>query len=222
MNSDLIEILSKGLGQTIYMVIVTALISNFLGFALGITMAITDKGHIWPHLRTNKILGTFINIIRSVPEIILIVVLIPLTRVIIGTSLGTTATIVPLTIGVTPYLARVYENALRTVERGKIEAAHAMGANEWQIVFKVIVPEALPAIVRGLTLGMISIIGVTAVAGATGAGGLGDLAIRYGYQRYRTDVLFGTVILIILLVQFVQFLGDFIATAINKKRYKFE
>ncbi|MDF2877460.1 MAG: metI [Clostridia bacterium] len=222
MSEDLIEILSKGLAQTIYMVLVTAVISNFLGFLLGITMAITDKGHIWQHLKANKILGTMINIVRSVPEIILIVVLIPVTRIIIGTSLGTTATIVPLTIGVTPYLARVYESALRTVERGKIEAAHAMGANEWQIVFKVIVPEALPAIVRGMTLGMISIIGVTAVAGATGAGGLGDLAIRYGYQRYRTDVLFGTVILIILLVQWVQFLGDFIARSINKKRYKFE
>lgn len=222
MSNDLTEILLKGLGQTLYMVAATALIANFLGFLLGIIVVITDKGNLWPHEKLNKVLGTIINIIRSIPEIILIVILIPLTRIIVGTSLGTTATIVPLTIGVTPYLARIYENSIRSIERGKIEAAHSMGASNFQIIFKVIVPEVLPSIVRGLTLGLISIIGITAVAGATGAGGLGDLAIRYGYQRYRTDVLFSTVIIIILLVQSVQFLGDFTAKYINKKRYKFD
>lgn len=222
MSDDLIEILLEGLGETLYMVIATTIIANFIGFILGIIMVITDKNDIWPHLKLNKILGTVINTIRSVPEIILIVILIPLTRVIVGTSLGTTATIVPLSIGMAPYVARIYENSLRTVERGKIEAALSMGANQFQIVSKVIVPEALPSIIRGFTLGLISIIAATAVAGATGAGGLGDLAIRFGYQRYRTDVLFSTVIIIVLLVQGVQFGGDFAARKINKKRYKFE
>lgn len=224
MNDDLIEILLEGLGQTLYMVIATTIIANFVGFILGIIMVITDKSGIWPHLKLNKVLGTIINSIRSVPEIILIVILIPLTRIIVGTSLGTTATIVPLSIGMAPYLARIFENSLRTVERGKIEAALSMGANQFQIVSKVIVPEALPSLIRGFTLGLISIIGATAVAGATGAGagGLGDLAIRFGYQRYRTDVLFSTVVIIVLLVQGVQLLGDFSARQVNKKRYKFE
>lgn len=222
MSDDLIEILLEGLGQTLYMVIATTIIANLVGFILGIIMVITDKSGIWPHLKLNKILGTIINAIRSVPEIILIVILIPLTRLIVGTSLGTTATIVPLSIGMAPYLARIYENSLRTVERGKIEAALSMGANQFQIISKVIVPEALPSLIRGFTLGLISIIGATAVAGATGAGGLGDLAIRFGYQRYRTDVLFSTVVIIVLLVQGVQFLGDFSARQVNKKRYKFE
>ncbi|MFT8315698.1 MAG: methionine ABC transporter permease [Clostridium sp.] len=222
MSDDLIEILLEGLGQTLYMVIATTIIANLVGFVLGIIMVITDKSGIWPHLKLNKVLGTIINAIRSVPEIILIVILIPLTRLIVGTSLGTTATIVPLSIGMAPYLARIYENSLRTVERGKIEAALSMGANQFQIISKVIVPEALPSLIRGFTLGLISIIGATAVAGATGAGGLGDLAIRFGYQRYRTDVLFSTVVIIVLLVQGVQFLGDFSARQVNKKRYKFE
>lgn len=222
MSDDLIEILLEGLGQTLYMVIATTIIANLVGFVLGIIMVITDKSGIWPHLKLNKVLGTIINAIRSVPEIILIVILIPLTRLIVGTSLGTTATIVPLSIGMAPYLARIYENSLRTVERGKIEAALSMGANQFQIISKVIVPEALPSLIRGFTLGLISIIGATAVAGATGAGGLGDLAIRFGYQRYRTDVLFSTVVIIVLLVQGVQFLGDLSARQVNKKRYKFE
>ena len=222
MSDDLIEILLEGLGQTLYMVIATTIIANLVGFVLGIIMVITDKSGIWPNLKLNKVLGTIINAIRSVPEIILIVILIPLTRLIVGTSLGTTATIVPLSIGMAPYLARIYENSLRTVERGKIEAALSMGANQFQIISKVIVPEALPSLIRGFTLGLISIIGATAVAGATGAGGLGDLAIRFGYQRYRTDVLFSTVVIIVLLVQGVQFLGDFSARQVNKKRYKFE
>jgi len=222
MSSDLVEILLKGLGETLYMVVATGIIANIIGFILGIFMAITDKGNIWQHIKFNNALGTVINTFRSVPEIILIVVLIPLTRIIVGTSLGTTATIFPLVVGLSPYLARIFESSLRTVERGKIEAALSMGANQYQIVTKVIIPEALPSIIRGITLGLISIIAATAVAGATGAGGLGDLAIRFGYQRYRTDILYSTVIIIILMVQGVQFFGDFSARYVNKKRYKFE
>lgn len=222
MSSDLVEILLQGIGETIYMVVATAIIANIVGFVLGIFMAITDKGSIWQHMKFNNALGTVINTFRSVPEIILIVVLIPLTRIVVGTSLGTTATIFPLVVGLSPYLARIFENSLRTVERGKIEAALSMGANQYQIVTKVIIPEALPSIIRGITIGLISIISATAVAGATGAGGLGDLAIRYGYQRYRTDILFSTVIIIILMVQGVQLFGDFSARYVNKKRYKFE
>jgi len=222
MSEDLIGILLPGLGQTIYMVVAISIIANTVGFILGIIMSITDSGNIFAHTKVNKVLGTVINTIRSVPEIILIVVLIPLTRSIVGTSLGATATIVPLSIGLAPYLARIFENSLRTVERGKIEAALSMGANQFQIVSKVIVPEALPSLIRGATLGIISIIAATAVAGATGAGGLGDLAIRFGYQRYRTDILYSTVLIIVFMVIGVQFIGDLSAKHVNKKRYKFE
>lgn len=222
MSDELKEILLQGLGETIYMVVAITILANILGFILGIIITVTDGGGIWPHPKFNKLLGTIINTIRSVPEIILIVILIPVTRIVVGTSLGTDAAIFPLTVGVAPYLSRVYENSLRTVERGKIEAALSMGANQFQIIVKVIIPEALPSIIRAFTLGVISIIGVTAIAGTTGAGGLGNLAIRFGYQRYETDVLFGTVVIIVLMVQGVQFLGDLSARLVNKKRYKFE
>ncbi len=222
MTDDLVEVLLVGLGQTVYMSVATAVIAVLMGFPLGTIMAITDNGNIWPHGKLNRLLGTIINTVRSVPEIILIVVLIPFTRFVMGTSLGTTATIVPLSIGAAPYLARIFENSMREVERGKIEAALSMGASQFQIVSKVIIPEALPSLIRGLTLGMISIIGLTAVAGATGAGGLGNLAIRFGYQRYRTDILLSTVVIIILLVQGVQFGGDSLARHINRKRFKYE
>jgi D-methionine transport system permease protein len=148
--------------------------------------------------------------------------LLPLARFIVGTTLGTNAAIVSLSIGSAPFLARIIENSLKEVAHGKIEAAQAVGASPFQIIVKVLIPEALPSLVRGVTIGIISIVGFTAVAGAIGAGGLGSTAIRFGYERFRTDILIATVIVLVVIVQLIQFTGDHIAKLINKKRYKFE
>lgn len=222
MSDDLMDMLSTGLIETLYMVLATSIIAFLIGFPLGILVAVTEKGGIWEHKKINKVLGTFINIFRSFPSIILIVILLPLSRFVVGTTLGTTAAIVPLSIGAAPYLARIIENAIKEVERGKIEAAQSMGANQFQIILKVLIPEALPSLIRGTTLGVITIVGFTAVAGAIGAGGLGSLAIRYGYMRFRDDIMFSTVVALVLIVEGLQFIGDFSARLVNKKRYKLE
>jgi D-methionine transport system permease protein len=222
MSDDLIDMLSTGLFETIYMIVATSIIAFIIGFPLGILVAVTEKGGIWEHQKINKVLGTFINIFRSFPSIILIVILLPLSRLVVGTTLGTTAAIVPLSIGSAPYLARIIENAIKEVERGKIEATQSMGANQFQIITKVLIPEALPSLIRGITLGVITITGFTAVAGAIGAGGLGSLAIRYGYMRFRNDIMVSTVVILILIVEGLQFIGDLSARLVNKKRYKFE
>lgn len=222
MSPDLLELIIPGLFETIYMVVLTTIVALFLGFPLGIVLVVTEKGHVLQAPRFNKILGTLINIIRSFPFIILIVVLLPLARLIVGTTLGADAAIVSLSIGSAPFLARIIESSLKEVEHGKIEAALALGASPLEIIVKVLIPEALPSLVRGMTLSIIAIIGFTAIAGAIGAGGLGSLAIRYGYQRFRNDILFVTVLMLVILVELIQLTGDLIAKQINKKRYKFE
>lgn len=183
---------------------------------------ITEKGHIAQSPKINKVLGTIINIFRSFPFIILIVILLPLSRIVVGTSLGSTAAVVPLSIGSAPFLARIIENSLKEVERGKIEAALAMGATNFNIILRVLIPEALPSLVRGVTLAIITITGFTASAGAIGAGGLGSLAIRFGYMRFRNDVMFATIIVLVVFVQVIQLGGDLLAKSINKKRYKYD
>ena len=222
MSNDLVDLLSKATVETLYMVSLTTLIGLLIGFPLGVILAVSDKGNILSLPKLNKVLGTIINIVRSLPEIILIIILLPLARSIVGTSLGTNAAIVSLSIGSAPFLARIIENSLKEVTHGKIEAAQAVGASPFQIIVKVLIPEALPSLVRGITIGIISIVGFTAIAGAIGAGGLGSTAIRYGYQRFRTDILIATVIVLVVVVQLTQFAGDSIAKLINKKRYKFE
>lgn len=222
MNDDVVELLLTGLGETIYMVTLSTLIACVIGLPLGVILVATEKGSVLESPRLNKILGTFINIVRSFPTIILIVVLLPVARWIVGTTLGATAAIVPLAIGAAPFIARIIENCLKEVSFGKIEAATAIGANPLMIITKVLIPEALPSLIRGLTIAVVGIIGMTAVAGAIGAGGLGSLAIRFGYMRYRDDIMFVTVITLILLVQGVQIAGDLVARYINRKRYKFE
>jgi D-methionine transport system permease protein len=220
MSDDLVDILLTGLGETIHMVIVSGIIALAIGLPLGIILVVTKKGHILGCNGVNKILSTIINAIRSLPSIILIVILLPLSRLIVGTTLGTNAAIVPISIGAAPFLARIIENCVEEVEWGKIEAAEAMGARPYEIILKVLIPEALPALVRGVTISIIAIIEFTAIAGAIGAGGLGSIAIRFGYQRFRNDILVATVIILIVLVQLIQFTGDFISKYINKKRYK--
>lgn len=222
MSSDLIKLLLTGTQETLYMVIISSIIAFLLGVPIGVLLVITDKGGIFPLLKVNKIIGFLINVIRSMPEMILIIILLPLSKLIVGTTLGANAAIVSISIGSAPFLARIIENSLKEVEFGKIEAAESMGATPFEIVKKVLLPEALPSIVRGITIAVIGIIGFTAIAGAIGAGGLGSLAIRFGYQRFRTDVLIGTVVILVIIVQLIQFIGEFIAKSINRKRFKFE
>ncbi|BBB91899.1 MAG TPA: methionine ABC transporter permease [Methylomusa anaerophila] len=222
MNDDLLDLLLTGLGETVYMVVFSTAVALVLGLPLGIILVVTEKGYVLEALKFNKILGTLINVVRSFPDIILIVVLLPLARFIVGTTLGSTAALVPLSIGAAPFIARIIENCLKEVSFGKIEAAMAIGANPLTIITKVLIPEALPSLIRGITIAVIAITGMTAVAGAIGAGGLGSLAIRFGYMRFRDDVMLATVVTLIILVQGVQWGGDYLAKYINRKRYKFD
>lgn len=222
MSDDIIDILLKGTGETLYMVTLSTIIALIIGIPIGVLLVVTDKGGVIPLLKVNKAVGTIINIIRSLPEMILIILLLPLARLIVGTTLGSNAAIVSLSIGSAPFIARIIENSLKEVEYGKIEAAEALGASPFEIIVKVLIPEALPSLVRGITIAIISITGFTAIAGAIGGGGLGSLAIRFGYQRFQNDILLATVIILVIIVQSVQIIGDIISKIINKKRFKFD
>lgn len=221
MQGDLLSILLTGIGETLYMVLLSTSAALILGLPLGVALVVTGKGHILESAGLNKALGAIINCTRSFPFVILIVLLLPLSRLLVGTTLGVTAAVVPLSIGSAPFIARIIENCLKEVDWGKIEAAQAMGSAPWEIIGKVLVPEALPSLVRGITLAVITITGFTATAGAVGAGGLGSLAIRYGYMRYRADIMIATVVILIVLVQGVQLGGDLIARGIDKRRHQF-
>lgn len=216
MSSEMIALLIESMLETIYMVGASSLIAALLGLPLGIILVTTDRGHILENVALNRILGALANAARSTPFIILMVAIIPFTRLIAGTSIGTNAAIVPLSLAAIPFVARIIESALREVDSGVIEAAQAMGASPRQIVTKVLIPEAMPSIVLGLTLTIISLIGYSAMAGAIGGGGLGDLAIRYGYQRFRADIMLITVLILIAQVQIVQSCGDAIAKKFRK------
>lgn len=201
----------------LYMVAVSALFTIVLGMPLGVLLVNTDVQGLTPRLLLNKVLGVIVNIGRSLPFIILLVVIIPFTRAIVGTIIGPTAAIVPLTIAAVPFFARVVETAIREVDRGLVEAAKAMGATQLEIVTKVLVPEALPSILSGTALTIISLISYSAMAGAIGAGGLGDIAIRYGYQRREDTVMLVTVVLLIVIVQGIQALGNWLAAKVNRR-----
>ncbi|AIF50921.1 MULTISPECIES: methionine ABC transporter permease [unclassified Pelosinus] len=217
MSQDMLALLVKSLWETTYMVAVSSFISALIGIPLGIILVTTNKGHILENTSLNRILGAIVNATRSTPFIILMVAIIPVTRLLVGTSIGTNAAIVPLSIAAIPFVARIVESALKEVDYGVIEAAQAMGASPREIITKVLIPEAMPAIVLGLTLTIISLIGYSAMAGAIGGGGLGDLAIRYGYQRFRADIMLITVIILIAQVQIVQSTGDYLSNRLNKK-----
>jgi D-methionine transport system permease protein len=203
--------------DTLYMVGVATLFTVVFGLPLGVLLVITDKQGLTPLAPLNLVLGMIINAARSLPFIILLVVVIPLTRLLVGTSIGATAAIVPLSLAAIPFFARVAESALREVDHGLVEAAHAMGCSPWQIISKVLIPEAQPSLVLGVALTIISLIGYSAMAGAIGGGGLGDLAIRYGYQRFETAVMIATVVLLILLVQAIQALGNRLARHLSHR-----
>jgi D-methionine transport system permease protein len=208
MSPIIFELLLQSLWDTILMTGLSGVISLVAGLPLGLALVMTNKGGIAESLWLNRALGAVINGFRSVPFIILLVALIPLTRLIVGTALGTWAAIVPLAIAATPYYARIAEVSLREVDPGLIDAIRAMGGNRWTIIREVLVPEALPGIVAGFTVTLVTLIGASAMAGAIGAGGLGDLAIRYGYQRFETNVMIAVVIVLIVLVCGIQWLGD--------------
>lgn len=202
------DILIEALGQTIYMVGISTILATLIGFILAIVLVVTNDGGLKPNKIINSILGFIVNILRSFPFIILVVAIIPLTRAIVGKSIGETAALVPLTIGAAPFIARVIEGALKEVDKGLIEAAKSFGASDFQIIFKVMVKEAMPSIISGITLSIISIIGYSAMAGAVGAGGVGAVALTYGYQRFDNAVMTYTVITLILIVQLLQGAGN--------------
>ena len=213
-------LLVESTGQTLYMVIAATVIAYVLGTPLGILVVITAPESIWPHKTVHAVLSWIINIGRSIPFIILLVALLPFTRTIVGTTIGATATIVPLTIAATPFVARMIKTSLLELDTGVIEMAQAMGANIWQIITKVFLTESLPSIIRGFSITIISLIGYSAMAGAVGGGGLGDLAIRYGYYRYQSDVMIRTIILLVIIVQIIQMVGDIASQKIDKRNIR--
>ncbi len=204
--------------QTLLMVFFSTIFSLVLGFPIGVLLCITNKNGIMPKPVLNQILSRVVNVLRSFPFIILMIVLFPLSRIIVGTSIGTAATIVPLSIAAAPFVARIIESALNEVSPELIQAAKAMGSTNMQIITKVLIPEALPALVDGITLTIINLIGYSAMAGAVGGGGLGDLAIRYGYQRFRTGIMIAAVIVILVLVEVIQHIGTKISTKLISYR----
>lgn len=218
MSANMIDLLLKSLGETCYMVLIAIVLATLIGLPLGVILTVTRKDHIMPNSLVHGVLGAIVNATRSTPFIILMVAIIPFTRMIVGSSIGTTAAIVPLTITAAPFIARVIESSLLEVDRGVIEAAQSMGASPFQIIGKVMLPESLHSIVLGITLALIALIGASAMAGALGGGGLGDLAIRYGYQRFQMDVMIATVVVLIVMVQGVQTIGNALSRKLNKNK----
>lgn len=217
MSPQVYALLVNATVETLYMVGLAALLGTLLGLPLGVLLATTGRGELLQNVAFNRIAGVVVNATRSTPFIILVVAIIPFTRLVAGTSIGTSAAIVPLTVAAIPFIARLIEGAIREVDRGLIEAAEAMGATPLQIISKFLLPEALPGIVLGLTLAVVSLIGYSAMVGAVGGGGLGDLGIRYGYQRFLPEVMAAVVLVLIVLVQIVQSLGDRLARKLNKR-----
>lgn len=216
----LISLLWKAFLQTMYMVAAAGFIGSLIGLPIGIFLATSGKGELFPAPTVNKIVGAIVNATRSTPFIILVVAIIPFTRLIAGTSIGTAAAIVPLTIATIPFVARLIESSIREVDKGLIEAARAMGATPFQIVTKVLLAEARPGIILGLTLTLVSLVGYSAMVGAVGGGGLGDLGIRYGYQRFMPEVMLAVVVVLIVVVQAIQSAGDMLARHFDKRTRK--
>lgn len=217
MSPEIFSLLFESLGETLYMVAVSMICASILGIPLGILLVVTEKGEILACPAINKPLAFIINMIRSIPFIILMVAIIPFTRFLVHTSIGTTAAIVPLTIAAIPYIARMVETSIREIPSGLIEAAESMGATPMQIIRKVLLPEALPSILESLTVVIVSLVGASAMAGTIGGGGLGDLAIRYGYQRFQADVMISTIIVLVIVVQLIQFIGNYLSRKADKR-----
>lgn len=218
MQDQLIDLLITGTIDTLIMVGVSALIAFLIGLPLAVVLVNTSEQGIYPSKKINHVLGTVINITRSVPFLILMVALIPLTRWIVGTSYGVWAAVVPLSLAATPFFSRIAEVSLREVDQGLIEAAQAMGCNRKQIIWHVLLPEALPGIVAGFTVTIVTMINSSAIVGAIGAGGLGDIAYRYGYQRFDMQIMFAVIVVLVALVMIIQAFGDNLASQLDKRK----
>ena len=203
-DATTINMLVKGIWETIYMVFLSSALSYVIGIPLGIALVVTDREGISPVPLFNKVLGLIINLLRSVPFIILLIMVLPITKFIVGKTIGSNATVVPLIIAAAPYIGRMVESSLKEVDAGVIEAAKSMGASTWQIIVKVLLPEAKPSLLVGAAISVTTILEYSAMAGFTGGGGLGDIAIRYGYHRYQTDMMMVTVVLLVIIVQLIQ------------------
>lgn len=216
-NTRLIDLLIEALGQTLTMVFVSGLIGFVIGIPLGVTLHLTKKNGLLENTTVNNILGIIVNIGRSIPFIILLVAIIPFTRFVVGSSIGTAAAIVPLAVGAIPFIARLVEGALLEIPSGLVEAAQSMGATPLQIIQKVLLPEALPGIINAVTITLVTLVSYSAMAGTVGGGGLGDVGIRYGYQRFDGTVMAITVVVLIVLVQIIQSVGDYLVKRVDHR-----
>ena len=217
MSPDMINLLIKSFWETCYMVFASTLLSTLIGIPLGVILTVTRKDHILPNQPLNAVLGAIVNATRSTPFIILMVAIIPLTRMIVGSSIGTTAAIVPLTISAAPFIARIIESSLLEINPGIIEAAQAMGTSTVKIIFKVLIPEAKPSLLVGAVISLVTILGYSAMAGTIGGGGLGMIAITYGYQRFNDNIVWICVLLTVIIVQVIQEVGMIIARKTDKR-----
>ena len=217
-TSEIIDMIITGIGQTLYMTLVSTALGYLFGLPMGVLLAITDKDGLTPHPVLYKVLDAIANIVRSIPFLILLILLIPLTRAIVGKSYGSTATIVPLVVAAVPFIGRMVETSLKEVDAGVIEAARSMGAGNLRIICRVLLVEARTSLIAGATLATGTILGYSAMSGTVGGGGLGDIAIRYGHYRYQVDIMIVTVILLIVLVQLFQTIGNFLASRLDKRK----
>ncbi|MGE1094531.1 methionine ABC transporter permease [Pseudomonas zeae] len=218
---EILQLVFNATGETLYMVLLAGLFTLLIGLPLGVLLFISRRDGLLPMPRLNAVLGGVVNLGRSLPFVVMLIALIaliPLTRLVVGTTLGSTAAVVPITIGAFPFFARIVENALDEVDKGRIEAILAMGGDICHVIFKVLLPEALPALLAGITLTLVMLIGFSSMAGVIGGGGLGDLAIRYGYQRFNNEVMVATVVVLVILVQGVQSLGDRLVRSLAHRR----
>lgn len=211
------NIIQIGIWETVYMTLISSLISYVIGLPLGILICVTDKDGIHPIGWLNKVLGVFVNIFRSIPFIILMVAVLPVAKFVVGTCLGNRAMMVTLVIAAAPYVARMVESSIKEVDKGVIEAAQAMGTSSFKIIYKVLIPEAKPSLITGCVISMVTILGYSAMAGTIGGGGLGQIAISYGYQRFNNDIIWACVVLIIIIVQIIQEIGMYIVRKTDKR-----
>lgn len=217
-TKEVVDMILKGIQETLYMTLLSTLMGYIIGLPMGVLLAVSDKDGLKPNRVLYRILDVIANIVRSIPFLILLILLIPFTRLVVGKSYGSTATVVPLVIAAGPFIARMVESSLKEVDEGVIEAARSMGAGNFRIIMKVLLVEARTSLINGATIAVGTILGYSAMAGTIGGGGLGDIAIRYGYHRYQADIMIVTVVLLIILVQIFQMIGTTLANRLDKRR----